>query len=46
MQKVTNALFSLEEVVMYVHRRVLWPSIFLIFFIVDEVKNFAANIFF
>ena len=33
---------SCEEVVVYVHRRVLWPSIFLIF-IVDELKNFVAN---
>ena len=33
---------SCEEVTVFVHHRVLWPSIFLIF-IVDKLKNFAAN---
>ena len=33
---------SCEEVAAFVHRRVLWPSIFLIF-IMDELKNFAAK---
>ena len=28
-----NSSFSLEEVAMYLHRRVLWPSIFLIFIV-------------
>ena len=32
-----------EEVAVYVHHWVLWPSIFLIFIVWNELKNFAAN---
>ena len=45
MQKVTDALFSLKEVTMSLCLRVFVTKCFLIF-IVDEVKNFAVNIFF
>ena len=44
MQKVTDALFSLKEATASLRLRVV-TKCFLIF-IVDEVKNFAANIFF
>ena len=42
MQKVTNALFSLKEATVPLCLRVFVTKCFLIF-IVDEVKNFAAN---
>ena len=42
LQSFSRVHHSCEEVVVYVHHRVLWPSIFLIF-IVDELKNFATN---
>ena len=43
MQKVTETLFSLKEATVSLHLRVFVTKCFLIF-IVDEVKNFAANI--
>ena len=45
MQKVTNALFSLKEATASFAPQRSVTKCFLIF-IVDEVKNFAANIFF
>ena len=45
MEKVTNALFSLKEATVSLCLRVFVTKCFLIF-IVDEVKNFAVNIFF
>ena len=45
MQKVTNALFSLKEGTASFALQGFVTKCFLIF-IVDEVKNFAANIFF
>ena len=45
MQKVTNALFSLKEVTVSFALLGFVTKCFLIF-IVDEVKNFAANIYF
>ena len=45
MQKVTNALFSLKEVTVSFVPQGFVTKCFLIF-IVDEVKNFAANIYF
>ena len=45
MQKVTDALFSLKEAIASFAPQGFVTKCFLIF-IVDEVKNFAANIFF
>ena len=45
MQKVTDALFSLKEAIASFAPQGFVIKCFLIF-IVDEVKNFAANIFF
>ena len=45
MQKVTDALFSLKEATASFTPLGFVTKCFLIF-IVDEVKNFAANIFF
>ena len=45
MQKVIDALFSLKEVTASFVLQCFVTKCFLIF-IVDEVKNFAANIFF
>ena len=45
MQKVTDALFSLKEATASFAPQCFVTKCFLIF-IVDEVKNFAANIFF
>ena len=45
MQKVTSALFSLKKATASLRFKVFVTKCFLIF-IVDEVKNFAANIFF
>ena len=45
MQKVTNALFSLKEATVSFALLGFVTKCFLIF-IVDEVKNFAANIYF
>ena len=45
MQKVTNALFSLKEATASFAPQCFATKCFLIF-IVDEVKNFVANIFF
>ena len=45
MQKVTNALFSLKEATTSFVPQGFVTKCFLIF-VVDEVKNFAANIFF
>ena len=45
MQNVTNALFSLKEVTVSFALLGFVTKCFLIF-IVDEVKNFAANIYF
>ena len=42
MQKVTDALFSLKEAIASLRFRGFVTKCFLIF-IVDEVKNFAAN---
>ena len=45
MQKVTNAIFSLKEAIASFASQGFVTKCFLIF-IVDEVKNFVANIFF
>ena len=38
-------LLSLEEVAVYVHRRVLWPSIFLIFIVWMNWRTLQPTIF-